>query len=204
MMELSAKIKLFLLIAAIAVTAVILERTYLTAKSPSSVKLMIYKLELMIDASDTNPQTVFSYPAGREIDLTNNIIIGQTEMHPGTYKRIRLTAANGIKVSIRNADDDPCGSGSIFTDRVLTVAGSGTDPNSRVQVSFATYDDGGGTWADQQVTHILLGPAAIGEHRNTRMEFRFTTGNSLFCIKDAVELRAPWAGWTTLSGGTAG
>ena len=202
-MEKSAKIKLFLLIAVIVVAAVILERTYLTARSPSSVKVMIYKLELMTGASDTNPRTVFSDPAGREIDLTNDIIIGQAEMHPGTYKRIRLTAANGIKVSIGKADDDPCGGGSIFTDRVLTVAGSGTDPNPRVQVSFATYDDGGGTWTDQKVTHILLGPAAIGDNRNTRMEFRFSTGNSLFCIKDAVEMRAPWAGWTILPGGTA-
>ena len=203
MMEKAGKIKLFLLIAAIAVAALILERTYLTAKSPSSVKLTIYKLELMTGATDTNAQTVYSYPAGREIDLTNDIIIGQAETRPGTYKRIRLTAANGFKVSIRNAADDPCGNGSIFTGRVLTAAGSGTDPNSQVQVNFATYDDGGGTWEDQRVTHILLGPAVIGENRKTPMEFRFTTGNSLFCIKEAVAVRAPWAGWITLSGGKA-
>ena len=203
MMEKSSEDKAFPSDRGDCVAAVILERTYLTAKSPSSVKLTIYKLELMTGASDTNPQAVFSDPAGREIDLTNDIIIGQAEMRPGTYKRIRLTAANGIKVSIRNADDDPCGNGSIFTDRVLTAAGSGTDPNSQVQVSFATYDDGGGTWADQRVTHILLGPAVIGENRKTPMEFRFTTGNSLFCIKEAVDVRAPWAGWITLSGGKA-
>lgn len=202
-MEKSNKIKLILLIAVIVAAAVILERTYLTAKNPSSVKLTIYKLELMTGASDTNPQVVFSDPAGREIDLTNDVIIGQAEMRPGTYKRIRLTATNGIKVSVRNADDDPCGKGSKFTDRIVTAAGSGTDPNSRVQVGFATHDDGGGTWTGQQVTHILLGPAAIGDNRNTRMEFRFTTGNSLFCIKDAVDVRAPWAGWITLSGGKA-
>jgi hypothetical protein len=199
----TAKIKLAALIGVIVIAALILERTYLTAKSPSSVKLMIYKIELMTDAADTSPQIVFSDPKGREIDLTNDIIIGQAEMRPGTYKRIRLTAANGIKVSVGNADDDPCGKGSKFTDRIVTAAGSGTDPNLRVQVGFATHDDGGGTWEDQKVTHILLGPAVIGENRKTPMEVRFTTGNSLFCIKEAVDVRAPWAGWITLSSGTA-
>lgn len=203
MMEKPARIKLFLLIAVIVIAAIILERTYLTAKNPSSVKLIVYKVELMTNASDKNPQTVFSDPAGREIDLTNDILVGQAEIHSGTYKRIRLTAANGIRVSIGKADDDPCGRGAIFTDRVVTAVGSGTNPNSHVNVSFATYDDGGGTWTDQQVTHILLGPASISEKRNGRMEFRFTTGNSLFCIKDAVDVRAPWAGWITLPSGTA-
>jgi len=202
MIEKSAKIKLLLLVAALAIAAIVLEKTYLTAKSPSGVKVMVYKMELMTSASDTNPQTVFSNSAGSEIDLTNDVMIGQAEIQTGAYKRIRITAANGIKVSIGSADDDPCGTGAIFTDRVLTVAGSGTDPNARVQIGFATYDDGGGTWTGPQVTHILLGPTAIREKRNARIEFRFTTGNSLFCIKDAVEIRAPWAGWITLSSGT--
>jgi len=202
MMEKSAKIKLVLLIAVIAIATLILERTYLTAKNPSSVKLMIYKVELMTNALDPNPQTVFSDPAGREMDLTNNIIIGEAVMRPGTYKRLRLTAANGFKVSIEKAGDDPCGGDSIYTDRFLTAAGSGSAPNSRIQVSFATHDDGGGTWTDQRVTHILLGPFEIGANQNTRMELRFTTGNSLFCIKNTVDVRAPWAGWITLSSGT--
>jgi hypothetical protein len=195
MMDKSSKIKLFLLIAAIIITAIILERTYLTSKSPSSMKVMIYKIELMTGASDTNPQTVFSDPAGREIDLANDIIIGQTEVAPGTYKRMRLAVASGVRVSIGKAADDPCGGGSIFTDRVLTLAGFGTDPNLRVQVGFATYDDGGGKWADKKVTHLLLEPAAIGENRNRRIEFKFNTANSLFCIEDKVEMRSPWAGW---------
>lgn len=199
MIEKSAKIKLLLLVAVVALVAIVLEKTYLTAKSPSGVKLTVSKVELMTSASDTNPQIVFFDHAGREVDLTNDVMIGQAAIRPGVYKRIRLTAANGYKVSIAKAGDDPCGGDSIFTDRVLTAAGSGTDPNSSVQVSFATYDDGGGTWTGPQVTHILLGPTAIREKRNARVEFRFTTGNSLFCIKDAVDIRAPWAGWITLS-----
>lgn len=198
MMEKSAKIKLFLLIATVAVAAVILERQYLTAKSPSSVKAMVYKVELMTDATDTNPEAVFSDSAGREMDLANDIIIGQAEMPAGTYKRIRMTAANGIKVSIGNADDDPCGGGAIFTDRVFTAAGPGTDPNSQVQISFATYDDNGGTWSGPRITHILLAPAKISENRNARMKFRFTTGNSLFCSGGAVKIRAPWAVWAEI------
>jgi hypothetical protein len=201
-MEMTGKNKLILLFVVTAAVALILERTYLTAKNPSSVKLMIYKVELMTNALDTNPQTVFSDPAGREMDLTNDIIIGETVMRPGIYKRLRLTAANGFKVSIGKAGDDPCGGDSIFTDRILTAAGSGSDPNSRIQVSFATHDDGGATWTDQRVTHILLGPLEIGANRNTRMELRFTTGNSLFCAKSTVDVRAPWAGWITLSSGT--
>lgn len=198
-MKIAEKTKLILLIAVIALVALILERTYLTAKNPSSVKLMIYKVELMTSASDTNPQTVFSDPAGREMDLTNNILVGEAVMRPGTYKRLRLTAANGFKVSIEKAGDDPCGTDSVFTDRIFTAAGSGSDPNSRNQVSFATYDDSGGTWTNQQVTHLLLGPLEIGANQNTRMELKFTTGHSLFCIKNSADVRAPWAGWITLS-----
>ena len=202
-MEKVGKTKLILLIAVIAIVALILERTYLTAKHPSSVKLMIYKVELMTNASDTNPQTVFSDPAGREMDLTNNILVGEAIMRPGIYKRLRLTAANGFKVSIGKAGDDPCGGDSIFTDRMLTAAGPGSDPNSRIQVSFATHDDGGATWTDQQVTHILLGSLEVAANQNARrMELKFTTGNSLFCIKNTVDVRAPWAGWITLSSGT--
>ncbi len=194
-MEKTAKIKLFLLIAAVVIAAVILEKEYLTAKSPSSVKAMVYKVELMADSKDTNPEAVFSDSAGREIDLTNDIIIGQAEVPAGTYKRIRITAANGIKVSIGTADDNPCGGAAIFTDRVFSIAGDGKDLNSQVQINFATYNDDGGTWTGPRITHIMLGPVTISENRNTRMKFKFTTGNTLFCIKDAVEIRAPWSAW---------
>lgn len=198
----STRIKLAALIAVIVVIALVLERTYLTARNPSSVKLMIYKVELMTSALDTNPQTIFSDPAGREMDLTNNVLIGEAVMHQGTYKRLRLTAANGFKVSIEKPGDNPCGGDAIFTDRMLTAAGPGSDPNSRIQVSFATHDDSGGTWTDNQVTHILLGPLEIGADQKTRMELRFTTGHSLFCSKNTVDVRAPWAGWINLLGGT--
>lgn len=200
MMDKSSKIKLFLLIAAIIVTAIILERTYLTSKNPSSVKVKIYKMELMTGASDTNPQTVFSDPAGREIDLNKDVIVAQNEVPPGTYKRMRLAMASGVKVSIGKAADDPCGGGSIFTDRLLTIAGYGTDPNLRVQVGFATYDDGGGKWVDKKVTNLLMEPAAIGENRSRPIEFKFSTLNSLYCIEDKVEMRAPWAGWAIREG----
>lgn len=200
MMDKSSKIKLFLLIAAIIVTAIILERTYLTSKNPSSVKVKIYKMELMTGVSDTNPQTVFSDPAGREIDLNKDVIIAQSEVPPGTYKRMRLAMASGVKVSIGKAADDPCGGGSIFTDRLLTVAGYGTDPNLRVQVGFATYDDGGGKWVDKKVTNLLLEPAEIGENRNRPVKFKFSTLNSMYCIEDKVEMRAPWAGWLIREG----
>lgn len=200
MMDKSSKIKLFLLIAAIIITAVILERTYLTSKNPSSIKVKIYKMELMTDASDTNPKTVFSDPAGREIDLNKDVVIAQNEVPPGTYKRMRLAMASGVKVSVGKAADDPCGGGSIFTDRLLIIAGYGTDPDLRVQVGFATYDDGGGKWVDKKVTNLLMEPAEIGENRNRPIEFKFSTLNSLYCIENKVEMRAPWAGWAIREG----
>jgi hypothetical protein len=194
-MEKAGKIKLFLLIAAIAVPVVILGRVYLFAASPSSVKVMVYKVELMTDASDTNPQVVFSNATGLEIDLTKDAdaLIGQAEMQAGTYKRIRMTVANGIKQSIENAADNPCGSGS-FTDRVFPVA-EGTDPNSQVKIYFAAHDDKGGTWKDSRITHFLLGPVTISESKPLQVRFRFKTADTLFCKGGAVEMRSPWAVW---------
>lgn len=193
-MEKAAKIKFFLLVAAVVLAAVVLEKTYLTASSPSSVRLTVFKAELMTGASDANPQVFFSDASGLEIDLISDSLIGQAQMPAGTYKRIRMTVANGIKQSIANAADNPCGSGT-FTDRVFPVAG-GTDPNSQVQINFATYDDNGGTWAGSRITHILLGPVTIGENRSIKAKFRFKTANTLFCSGGDVEMRSPWAVWT--------
>ena len=60
MMEKTAKIKLFILLLVVGVAVGILAKVYMSATSPSSVKLTVYKLELMTGASDTNPQVFFS------------------------------------------------------------------------------------------------------------------------------------------------
>lgn len=196
MMEKTAKIKLFLLFSAVAVAVVILARVYMSATSPSSVKVTVHKIELMTGASDTNPQVVFSNATGQEIDLTKNIgaFIGQAQIPAGTYKRIRMTVANGIKLSIANAVDNPCGGATIFTDRVFPIA-DGTNLNSQVQINFATHDDGGGTWRGSQITHLLLGHVTVSENQTTQVKFRFNTADTLFCSSGAVEMRAPWSVW---------
>lgn len=194
-MEKTAKIKLFILLSAVAVAVVILARVYMSATSPSSVKVTVHKIELMTGASDTNPQVFFSNAAGLEIDLAKGIIdavIGQAQIPAGTYKRIRMTVTNGIKLSIANADDNPCG-GAAFTDRVIPIAGDGTDPNSQVQINFASDDDGGGTWRGSQITHLLLGHVTVSEKQTTQVKLRFNTADTLFCSSGAVEMRAPWS-----------
>jgi len=195
-MEKKDKIRLFLLIAAIAVPAIILGKIYLNATSPSSVKIMVYKVELMTSASDTNPQVLFSNDAGQEIDLVKDTdaIIWQSQISAGTYKRIKMTVKNGIKMSIANQGDNPCGGATTFTDRVFPIADE-NDLNSQVQISFATHDDKGGTWAGKRITHILLGPVAISENRTPQVKFKFATANTLFCSSGNVEIRSPWAVW---------
>lgn len=194
MMEKTVKIKLFLLLSAFVAAVVFLSRVYMSATSPSSVKVMIYKIELMTDALDAKPKVVFSNAAGQEIDLTKDsgAVIGQAQIPAGTYKRIRMTVTNGIKLSIANAVDNPCG-GAAFADRVTPIAGVGTNPNSQVQINFATYDDDGGTWASSRVTHFLLKPVTVSENYNTQMKFRVNTTYNLFCLKGTVEMRAPWS-----------
>lgn len=195
MMEKTAKIKLFLLIAVLAVAAVFLARTYWSATSPSSVKVMVYKVELMTGASDTNPQVIFSNAAGQEIDLIKDTgaVFGQAQIPAGVYKRIRMTVANGVKLSITSVDDDPCG-GTIFTDRVFPVA-DGSDLNSQAQINFATHDDRGGTWAGSKITHFLLGPVMVSEKQISKVKFNFIATNTLFCSGGAVEIRSPWVVW---------
>ncbi|MDO9289770.1 MAG: DUF4382 domain-containing protein [Thermodesulfovibrionales bacterium] len=194
MMEKTAKIKLFLLFSAVAVAVVILAKVYMSATSPSSVKLTVYKIELMTGASDTNPQVFFSNDTGLEIDLAKGIdaVIGQAQIPAGTYKRIRMTVTNGIKLSIAKAGDNPCG-GAAFTDRVIPIAGDGTDPNSQVQINFAAYDDKGGTWRGSQITHLMLGHVTVNENQGTQVKLRFNTADTLFCSSGAVEMRAPWS-----------
>lgn len=189
------KIKLFLMIAAFAAGVVFLGKVYLSGTSPSSVKVMVYKVELMTGASDTNPQVVFSNAAGRETDLTKDIdaITAQARIPVGTFKRIRMTVTNGVKLSIANAAGNPCGNG-IFTDRVFPIA-KGMNSNSQAQIDFATYDDDGGTWAGSRITHFLLKPVTVSENQNTRVKFRFNTTYNLFCLNGTVEMRAPWSVW---------
>lgn len=193
-MQKTDKIKLFILLSVIAVAVVILAKVYMSATSPSSVKVTVHKVELMTGASDTNPQVVFSSAAGKEIDLTKDMdaVIGQALIPAGVYKRIRMTVKNGYKMSIAKAEDNPCGGAAVFTDRVLPVV-EGTDLNSQVQTCFAAYDDNGGTWKGQQITHLLLGHVTVGENLNTQVKFRFNTADTLFCSGGAVEMRAPWS-----------
>jgi hypothetical protein len=191
--EKTAKIKLFLLLAALAVAAVVLGKVYLNATSPSGVKVIVYKVELMTDASDENPQVVYSNPAGQEIDFTGDSLTGQAQISAGTYKRIRMTVTNGLKLSIADAGDNPCG-GAIFTDRIFPEA-EGIDPNSQVQMIFAAHDDDGGTWTGSRITHFLLGPVTVIENKPIQVKFRFKTANTLFCSGGDVKMRSPWAVW---------
>jgi hypothetical protein len=197
-MEKAAKIKLFLLLAFLAVSAIILGKVYLFASSPSSVKVMVYKVELMTDASDTNPQVIFSNDTGHDIDLADeaDALIGQAEMPAGTYKRIRMTVANGIKQSIADAADNPCG-GEAFTDRVFPVA-EGKETDSQVHIDFAAHDDNGGTWKGSRITHFLLGPVTVSENKSIEAKLRFKTANTLFCSGGAVKMRSPWAIWAEI------
>lgn len=193
-MEKSAKLKLLLLVAVVVIAAAVLFKVYISAASPSSVKVIVYQVEFMTDASDKKPQVLFSNSTGQEIDLTKDAgaLVWQSNVAPGTYKRIRMTVANGIRISIANARDNPCG-GAAFKDRVFPIA-DGKDLNSQ-QVSFATYDDGGGTWTGPRITHILLEPITVSETPTTKRKFGFSTANTLFCVSGNVDIRSPWAVW---------
>lgn len=197
-MEKSAKIKLSLLLAFLAASAIILGRVYLFAGSPSSVKVKVYKVELMTDASDTNPKVIFSNESGLEIDMANeaDALVAQAEMPAGMYKRIRLTVANGIKQSIADESDNPCG-GEAFTDRIFPVDKEKAQ-DSQVQIDFAAHDDDGGTWSGSRITHFLLGPVVVGDNRPVQVKLRFRTANTLFCSGGAVGLRSPWATWAEI------
>jgi hypothetical protein len=194
-MERAAKLKFVLFLAALAVSAFILESAYLRAASPSSVKVMVYKVELMKDASDKDPKVVFSNPLGQEVDFAEEafVLTGEAEIPAGTYKRVRMTVDNGLKLSIEDPSNNPCGM-EIFTDRIFPEA-EGMAPNSQVHMNFATYDDDGGTWSGSRITHVLLAPVTVSEHRNIEVDFRFKTANTLFCSEDKVGIRSPLAVW---------
>ena len=194
-----AKIKLFVLLAAFAAGAVFLAKVYLNAKSPSSVKVTVYKVELMTDRLDTQPLVVFSNAAGREIDLVKETgdFIGQARMAAGVYKRIRLTVKNGTKMSIANAESNPCG-GALFIDRVFPIV-EGTDLNSRVPLYFASDLDGGGAWVGSQITNLMIRPLTVSENRTTPLKFMFVVADTLFCPGGEVQRRAPWSVWPETS-----
>lgn len=191
----TGKVKLVLLIAVLIVAAGVLGRAYWSAGSPSSVKVTVYRVELMTGASDANPQVVFSNAVGLEIDLADPVgaVIGQAQIKAGAYNRVRMTVANGVKMSIANADDNPCGDDA-FADRVIPVF-AGTDPNAQVPLYFATHEDGGGTWSGPQMTHYLLGPVTVSENRIFSRKFSFATANTLFCSGGSVQSRTPWVAW---------
>lgn len=192
------RIWLFVLIGAVAVLGVgLLAKVYLSATSPSSVKLFVYKVEFMTDESETKPQVVFTNAIGQKIDLTKgmDVVIRQAKIQPGTYKRIRMTVTNGIKISIANAVDNPCGrSSGTFIDRLFLV-NDGMEQNSHVEINFATHDDRGGRWAGSQIIHFLLAPVTVSENHTGLMRFNFITANTLFCSGGDVKIRSPWAVW---------
>jgi len=194
-----ANIKLFVLIAAFVVGGTFLGKIYLDAKSPSSVKVTVYKMELMTGRLDAHPLVVFSDAAGKEIDLANETgeFIGQAPVTVGVYTRIRLTVKNGIKMSIADAKSNPCG-GGVFTDRVFPIA-EGTDLNSQVPVYFATDLDGGGAWVGSQITNLMIRPLTVSENRTTPLKFVFVIADTLFCPDGEVQRRAPWSVWPETS-----
>lgn len=190
-----AKIKFLMLIAVFVIGGGYLARVYVHAKSPSSVKLTVYKVEFMTDRSDAQPLVVFSSTAGRDMDLASEAgeFIAQVRNAAGVYNRIRLTVKNGIKMSVANAEDNPCG-GALFTDRAFSIA-EGTDPDSRVPVYFASAEDGGGAWVGSQITNLLVKPLTVSQDRTTDIKLKFIVSDTLFCPGGEVARRAPWSVW---------
>lgn len=195
-----AKIKLFVLLAAFAVAGAFLGRVYLDAKSPSSVKVTVYKVEFMTDRSDAQPLVVFSNAAGKAIDLASEAgdFIAQARNAAGVYNRIRLTVKNGFTMSIAKPEDNPCES-ALFTDRVFPIAEE-ADLNSQVPLYFASAEDGGGAWVGSQITNLLVQPLTVSQDRTTGVKLRFIVADTLFCPGGEVARRAPWSVWreTTL------
>lgn len=191
-----ANIKLFAMLAAFVLVGGYLARVYVDAKSPSSVNVTVYKVEFMADRSDARPLVVFSDAAGKDIDLVSETgdFIGQARMASGVYKRIRLTVKNGMRMSIADAENNPCG-GAIFTDQVFPLD-EGKDPDSQVQVYFAADVDGGGAWAGSQITNLLIKPLTVSQNQAAGMKLRFVVSDTLFCVGGNVERRAPWSVWT--------
>ncbi len=194
-----SNIKLFVILAAVAVGGIFMGKIYLNAKSPSSVKVTVYKAEFMTGRLDAHPLVVFSDAGGKEIDLAKETgeFVGQAPVTAGVYTRIRLTVKNGFKMSIANAGSNPCG-GSVFTDRVFPLA-EGTDLNSQVPVYFATDLDGGGAWVGSQITNLMIRPLTVSQNRTTPLKFVFVIADTLFCPGGEVERRAPWSVWPETS-----
>lgn len=198
-MKISDKIKAFLVIAAVFGAVAFLGKVYMSAKSPSSAKVTVYKVELMTGASDPNPQVIFSDAAGRELDLVNETgaIFGQALMQAGTFNRIRMTVSNGFKLSITSAADNPCG-GAVFTDNVFPVAGYGAD-REQAQINFASQEDGGGSWKGQKITHLLIAPLTVTKGGSAGVRFRFSAADTLFCSGGTVQMLAPWSLWAEVN-----
>lgn len=191
----SPKLKLFFFLAVFVVAGGYLARVYVDAKSPSSVKVTLYKVELMTDRSDAQPAVLFSAAAGREIDLASEAgdFMAPQGFAAGVYNRIRLTVKNGIRMSIAASEDDPCGRG-LFTDKVFLIAEE-TDLNSQVPVYFASPEDGGGAWKGSQIMNLLVKPVTISGDRATPVKLRFVVSDTLFCPGGEVARRAPWSVW---------
>lgn len=189
------KMKLFFFLAVFVVAGGYLARVYVDAKSPSSVKVTVFKVELMADRSDAKPAVLFSDAAGREMDLASEAgdFMARQGAAAGVYNRIRLTVKNGIKMSIAVAEDDPCGKG-LFTDKVFLID-EGTDPNAQVPVYFASPEDGGGAWKGSQITNLLIKPVTVSGDRTAPVTLRFVVADTLFCPGGEVARRAPWSVW---------
>ncbi len=192
----TAQIKLFFLIAAFALAAGFLAKVYWSAQSPSSVKVTVYKVEFMADRSDAKPITVFSDPAGKDIDLVSETgdFMGRPRLEAGVYKRIRLTVRNGFSMSIADAESNPCKGAGQFSDRVFPLFEE-KDLGSLVPVYFAADVDGGGTWKDSQITNLLIRPVTVSQDGAGEVKLRFIVADTLFCLEGKAERRAPWSVW---------
>ncbi len=190
-----AKLKIVLFLTAFVIAGGYLARVYVQAKSPSSVKLTVYKAEFMTDQSDSHPLVVFSNAEGREIDLVRETgdFTAQGGMGGGVYNRIRLTVKNGIKMSIAKAENNPCG-GPLFTDKVFSIT-ERTDLNAQVSLYFASAEDGGGAWVGSQITNLLVKPLTVSGNGATAVRLKFIADDTLFCPSGEVARRAPWSAW---------
>lgn len=194
-----ATIKITLMLLAFIVVAGYLARVYVDAKSPSSVKVTVYKVEFMTDKKDAKPLVVYTSAAGKEIDLVSEPgdFIAPGGGAASDYNRIRLTVKNGIKMSVANAENNPCG-GAPFTDRASLLV-EGADPNSQAPIYFASAEDGGGTWQGSQIVNLLVKPLTINRDRKTAVKLRFIADETLFCLSGDVARRAPWSVWPEIT-----
>lgn len=160
------------------------------AESPSSIKITLFKTELLAD-KNAEALLVFESTEGSEADLVNspNSLFGEGEVAAGEYKRLKLTLKNSILYSGPN----PC-VGNPIQDEMIKIDSSKGE-NESVELYFATAEDGGSTgWAangSSQTPFLLQNPIVVKDGKSTVLKLIFNTVNTLQCIGGSPTLIPP-------------